>query len=78
MRGQIKVLGASESFKNFIDYDGYGSLLSINEKICLLQLAEKKITYQIYRMIYCENHIEYEGWANLEENTGKIAIKFSC
>lgn len=78
MKGQIKVLGASESFKNLIDYDGYGSLLSINEKICCLQLGEKKITYQIYKTIYCQNHIEYEGWANLEKNTGKIAIKFSC
>jgi len=78
MKGQIKVLGASKSFKSLIGYDGYGSLLSINEKTCLLQLGEEKITYEIYKTVYAENHVECEGWStDKNSNFGKIALKFT-
>jgi hypothetical protein len=40
-------------------------------------LGETKLSYQIYRTIHAEDHIEYEGWCASEDmNVGRMGIKF--
>jgi hypothetical protein len=78
MKGQIKVLGTNQTLDKFKDFEGEGSLLSVDKDHHCLMLGEEKLFYQIYRTIHAENHIEYEGWcADEESNVGRMGLKFT-
>jgi len=77
MEGQIKVLGTNESLKRLENFDGEGSLLSVDKEHHCLTLGEDKLFYQIYKTIHAEDHIEYEGWCATKNNSvGRMGIKF--
>tara|TARA_E500000318_G_C3529732_1_gene199946 strand:+ start:875 stop:1123 length:249 start_codon:yes stop_codon:yes gene_type:complete len=78
MKGQIKVLGTNVTLKSYEEFEGDGSLTSVDKQHHCLMLGEDKLFYQIYTTIHAENHIEYEGWcADKESNVGKMGIKFT-
>lgn len=77
MDGKIKILGANQALDKFKDFEGEGSLLSVDKEHHCLMLGEEKLFYQIYRTIHAEDHIEYEGWcSDKDSNVGRIGIKF--
>lgn len=77
MDGKIKILGANQALDKFKDFEGEGSLLSVDKEHHCLMLGEEKLFYQIYRTIHAEDHIEYEGWCrDKDSNVGRIGIKF--
>ena len=77
MDGKIKILGANQALDKFKDFEGDGSLLSVDREHHCLMLGEEKLFYQIYRTIHAEDHIEYEGWcSDKDSNVGRIGIKF--
>ena len=77
MDGKIKILGANQALEKFKDFEGEGSLLSVDKEHHCLMLGEEKLFYQIYRTIHAEDHIEYEGWcSDKDSNVGRIGIKF--
>jgi hypothetical protein len=77
MKGQIKVLGTNQALNVFADFEGEGSLTSVDKEHHCLMLGEEKLFYQIYRTIHAEDHIEYEGWCASEDmNVGRMGIKF--
>lgn len=78
MDGKIKILGANQALDKFKDFEGEGSLLSVDKEHHCLMLGEEKLFYQIYRTIHAEDHIEYEGWCrDKDNNVGRIGIKFT-
>ena len=77
MKGQIKVLGTNESLKKFEDFEGEGSLLSVDQDHHCLMLGEEKLFYQIYRTVHAEESVQYEGWcADKDSNAGRMGIDF--
>lgn len=78
MDGKIKILGANQALDKFKDFEGEGSLSSVDKEHHCLMLGEEKLFYQIYRTIHAEDHIEYEGWgADKDANVGRMGIKFT-
>jgi hypothetical protein len=78
MNGKIKILGTNQALDKFKDFEGEGSLLSVDKEHHCLMLGEEKLFYQIYRTIHAEDHIEYEGWcSDKNSNVGRIGIKFT-
>lgn len=78
MEGQIKVLGTNEAFSRLENFDGEGSLISVDREHHCLMLGEEKLFYQIYRTIHAEDHIEYEGWCgDKDSNVGRMGLKYT-
>ena len=78
MKGQIKVLGSNLFLKHFEDFEGEGSLTSLDKSHHSLMLGENKLFYQITTVIHAKNHMEYEGWCSDEDsNAGRMGIKFT-
>jgi hypothetical protein len=77
MKGEIEVLGTNQGLSSLEGYKGAGSLVSVCKEHHCLMLGETKLSYQIYRTIHAEDHIEYEGWCASEDmNVGRMGIKF--